>query len=239
MNIEAFILCFNESETLHLTIKHYQSFCSKITIFDNFSTDNSREIAEAMGCEVRLFGVEGQLNDAEYLKVKNNAWKGSQADWVIVCDADEILWHPNLTQSLFNCKMNALTIVSTDGINMFSDTLPSINWMEVKTGVPDKNYSKFICFDPKAISEIGYVYGCHESKPTGNVRYSSEIGFNPYLLHYKHVGGAERIANRHALYASRLSAINKRWKLGFQYSEPRAQTIKYFNEQLALAKAIF
>ena len=227
MNIEAFILCWNESETLHLTINHYKYFCSKITIYDNFSTDNSREIAESMGCEVKLFGVSGELNDAEYLKVKNNCWKSSQADWVIVCDADEIIIPPNGMDG---------TIVRTQGFNMFSNELPKESWLEINTGIPDSNYSKLICFNPKAIKEIGYVYGCHEAEPTGDVKFSTLI--TP-LLHYKHVGGAERIANRHALYASRLSAINKKWKLGYQYGEPRAQTIKYFNDQLAKAKPIF
>lgn len=226
MDIEAFILCWNESETLHLTIKHYQSFCSKITIFDNFSTDNSREIAEEMGCEVRLFGVEGQLNDAEYLKVKNNCWKGSQADLVIVCDSDEII-NPN--------EMDG-TIIKTQGYNMFSNDLPKESWFEINTGIPDNNYSKLICFDPKAIKEIGYVYGCHDAKPTGDVKFST---YTAGLLHYKHVGGAERLVKRHALYASRLSAINKKWKMGFQYQEPPEKTRKYFYDNLALAKPIF
>ena len=234
MTIEVFILCFNESETLHLTIKQYQSFCSKITIFDNFSTDNSREIAEAMGCEVRMFGIEGQLNDAEYLKVKNNVWKGSDADWVIVCDADEILMvgkdHLQVSQEMGS------TILKTRGYNMFSNELPRGSWFDINTGIPDDNYSKLICFNPKAIKEIGYVYGCHQAKPTGNVRFTAT---DAMLLHYKHVGGAERIADRHALYAARLSEINKRWNLGFQYSEPRAQTIKYFNDNMALSKPLF
>lgn len=232
MNIEAFILCFNESETLHLTIKHYQALGAKVIIYDNFSTDESRDIAEAMGCEVRLFGIEGQLNDLEYLTIKNNCWKNSRADWVIVCDADEILAFADLHAA----KDEGATIIKTQGYNMFTDEVPKETWFEVRIGITDPNYSKLICFNPKAIKEIGYVYGCHEAKPSGNVKFSTSTAM---LLHYKHVGGAERIADRHALYASRLSAINKKWKLGFQYSEPRAQTIKYFNDQLALAKPIF
>lgn len=223
MYVEAHIIAFNESETIHLTIKHYQQFCKRIIIYDNFSTDNTREIAESLGCEIRPFGIAGVLDDKEYLKVKNHCWKGSNADYVIVCDADEILMPPKIWDT-------EITVYKTIGWNIFSNDIPENNWMEITTGIHDNNYSKLVCFNPKEIKEINYVYGCHEAKPTGNVNYS--VGSLP-LFHYKHIGGAQRVADRHALYCSRLSDNNKRWKLGFQYQEPREQTIKYFNENLA------
>jgi glycosyltransferase involved in cell wall biosynthesis len=227
MNIDCYFIGFNESETIHLTIRHYKAFCRNVFYYDNFSTDNTRDIAEREGAIVKLFGIEGQLNDQEYTKLKNNCWKGSDADWVIVCDADEILtfiYH------------DYCTIVRTQGYNMFSETVPGETWLEINTGIPDNNYSKLICFNPKAIKEIGYVYGCHEAKPTGEVKFSTHTA---NLLHYKHVGGAERLVKRHALYASRLSAINKKWALGSQYAEPPEKTRKYFYDNLALAKPIF
>jgi len=222
MRIEAYILAFNEAETIHLTIAHYKQFCDHITIFDNFSTDNTREIAEALGCEIRPFGIAGVLDDKEYLKVKNNCWKGSNADFVIVVDADEIF----IPRSAWDTDV---TIYKTYGWNIFSNDMPKESWLEITTGVHDPNYSKLCCFNPKKIKEIGYVYGCHEAQPKGEINYSN-VAFP--LFHYKHVGGAQRVADRHALYADRLSDNNKRWKLGYQYQEPREQTIKYFNECL-------
>ncbi len=227
MNIDCFFIGFNESETIHLTIRHYKSFCRNVFYYDNFSTDDTRDIAEREGAIVRMFGIEGQLNDHEYIKLKNNCWKGSDADWVIVCDADEILI-PEFDES-------GATIIRTKGYNMFSNDMPVNHWQEISTGVEDDNYSKLVCFKP-TLQEIGYVYGCHEANPKGNVKYSNCIAF---LFHYKHVGGAERIANRHALYASRLSQINKKWNLGHQYMEPREKTIKYFNEHLEKSQVIF
>lgn len=222
MFVEAFILAFNEAETIHLTIKHYQKFCGRIVIYDNFSTDNTREIAEALGCEIRPFGIAGVLDDKEYLKVKNHCWKGSNADFVIVVDADEILVPPVLWNK-------DITVYRTYGWNVFSNDLPNDNWLEITEGLHDSNYSKLCCFNPKKVKEIGYVYGCHEAKPEGEIVYSNGA---LTLFHYKHVGGSKRVADRHALYASRRSEFNKRWKLGFQYDEPREQTIKYFNECL-------
>lgn len=231
MKIEAHIICWNEAETIALTAKHYKSFCERVIFYDNFSDDNTRDIVRDHGCEAQVFGIAGELNDHEYLKVKNHCWKGSDADWVIVCDADEIL-----IPEFAYFKENAPTIIRTQGFSMFSNKLPVNDWREVSTGIQDDNYSKLICFNPKAIKEIGYVYGCHEAKPQGEVRFSQHTA---KLLHYKAVGGAERLADRHALYASRLSQINKRFKLGHQYEEPRQKTIEYFNENLKKCIKLF
>lgn len=228
MKIHAHIITFNESETIHLTIKHYKKFCEKIFIYDNFSTDNTRDICESMGCEVKMFGVAGVLDDKEYLKVKNHCWKGSDADWVIVCDADEIL-RSEWGDELIRATTYGQTIFKTKGFNIFSNDLPKESWAEINTGILDEKYSKLCIFNPKSIKEINYVYGAHVAKPEGNVTYSD---LTLTLFHYKHVGGAQRIADRHALYNSRLSDWNKRFKCGFQYQEPREQTIKYFNECL-------
>lgn len=228
MKVHAHILAFNEAETIHLTIKHYRQFCDRITIFDNFSTDNTRGIAEGLGCEIRPFGIAGVLDDKEYLKVKNHCFKGSDADWVIVCDADEIL---DVTiQDLKTATFYDRTIFKTHGWNIFSNEMPKESWGEISTGIADANYSKLILFNPQKIKEINYVPGCHVAKPEGEVRYDDQ---ELTLFHYKHVGGAKRIADRHALYNSRLSDWNKKFRCGFQYSEPREQTIKYFNECLA------
>lgn len=237
MNIDCHFIGWNESETIHLTIRHYKSFCRNVFYYDNFSTDNTRDIAEREGAIVRMFGIEGQLNDHEYIKLKNNVWKGSDADWVIVCDADEILYdeHEDIISLLDHAKSLGDSIIRPQGYNMYSSNVPYGTWVEINTGLKDDNYSKLICFNPNMIQEIGYIYGCHEAKPQGRVKFYD----GGMLLHYKAVGGAKRLSDRHALYASRLAPINLKWNLGHQYREPREQTIKYFNDNLALAKPLW
>lgn len=227
MKVEAYILTWNEAETIHLTVAHYKQFCDRIVIYDNFSTDNTREICEALGCEIRPFGVFGVLDDRQYLKVKNHCWKGSTADWVIVCDADEILY---VDREVLTAETG--TIFRTYGWNVFSNEMPKNDWLEIKTGVHDKDYSKHIIFKPSEFKEIGYIYGCHEFKPVGNVKFSEK---ELTLFHYKHVGGAQRVVDRHASYAPRRSQNNLRWGLGKQYGEDKEKTITYFNANLAKA----
>jgi glycosyltransferase involved in cell wall biosynthesis len=230
MNIHAHIITWNREDSLHLTVNYYKSFCSKIFIYDNFSDDRTREIAEEMGCIVSTFGRAGSLDDGEYLKVKNNCWKGSDADYVIVCDDDEILLPLN------NLINKDVSIYRTEGYDMFSETVPRETWLDCNKGIRNKNYDKLIFFDPNRIKEINYVYGCHEAKPTGDINWSNGA---MKLLHYRSIGGVDRLIKRHHEYVSRLSPINKKWNLGHHYSQSDAQKRKEWKESIKNCETLF
>ena len=100
--IEAFIICWNEIDTIQLTIDHYRSFCNQVTFYDNHSDDGTAELILQNGCSLVSFGSPGKLEDDQYKEIKNNCWKESNADWVIVCDCDEIIWHPYIKAVLSN-----------------------------------------------------------------------------------------------------------------------------------------
>jgi len=239
MTCEAFIQVWNKEETIAFSIRHYQRFCNKITIFDNFSTDKTREIAEEMGCEVKLFGQSGVLDDSEYKLWKNNAWKKSTADWVIVVDDDEILYNEDLKFILRQATMFGATIFKPQGISIHSDRMPKSDWLEIMRGFKDNNYSKLCIFNPQAIQEIGYEYGCHthmKDCPKGKVIYGLE---QLYLLHYRSVGGVDRLLKRWADYEPRRqkSAINMRWDLGKQYAQKESAIRKEWIESIEKSKS--
>jgi len=217
-NIEAYIIAYNEIETIKLTIQHYQSFCSSVTIFDNFSDDGTPELAKHLGATVMTFGRKGELNDAEYLKIKNRAWKKSKADFVIIVDADEILEPPTET----DC-----TIFKTQGFNIYSHEMPKESYSEILTGIPDDNYSKSVIFSPKHITDINYAYGAHSCDPKGDVRYSKEI---LTLFHYRALGGPERMVKRHAMYRKRMGYLNKQLGLGSHYNYDDERRVKEWFE---------
>lgn len=219
-SVDAHIIAWNEAETIALTIRHYQSFCRRIFIYDNHSDDDTVKISLSMGCTVRVFGHKGVLDDREYTHLKNNCWKGSDADFVIVVDADEILFPP-----VWDSK---ITIYKTYGWNVHAHELPEVQWLEITKGVHDPNYSKLCCFNPRQITEIGYVHGAHVAKPKGNIVYSDQA--QP-LFHYRNVGGPERLVKRHALYRERLSDWNKYWKCGDHYNHEDERRIKEWEER--------
>lgn len=208
--IETFLITWNEEETIHLTLKHYLRF-GKVNVFDNYSTDKTVSIAEKMGAFVHSFGRPGVLDDKEYLKIKNNVWKESKADYVIVCDADEIL---QIDEKFIDRELSkGVTIFKTWGWNIFSKKMPKKDWSEINTGFHDPNFSKQIIFSPKLLG-INYVYGCHVCNPQGDLRYSNTV---VPLFHYRNVGGADRLINRHKAYRKRMSDFNKRLRLGHHY----------------------
>ncbi len=211
MDIRAFIITFNESETIRLTIRHYQKFCSNIFVYDNYSTDDTREICKSLGCKVSFFGTKGVLDDRAYLQVKNHAWKDHRdADYVIVCDADEILYDIPFdpTADIFRAV----------GYNMYSEVIPS-SWDEINMGYKESAYSKAIMFNPRKLKEINYGYGCHGAKP---VVYGDPIKTNvdttsTQLRHMRYIGGVQRIIDRYALYKSRMCDFNIENGFGQQY----------------------
>jgi glycosyltransferase involved in cell wall biosynthesis len=74
--VHAFFLCFNEEEILPHLIKYYSTFCEKITIVDNGSTDNSILVAKSFNnVEVVNFETNNQFNDGIHVLVKNQVWK--------------------------------------------------------------------------------------------------------------------------------------------------------------------
>lgn len=119
MKIHAYFFCKNEELILPYLLKHYGEFCEKITFFDNESTDRSREIIEAFTqCETEIItnSTGGVLRDDIHLHLKNNCWKGVDADYVIVADADEFLYNENLVDFLTESTLDKPTWI-TDMVN--------------------------------------------------------------------------------------------------------------------------
>lgn len=236
MKVEAHVMAWNEAETIHLTIKHYQKLCDRIVLHDNYSTDNTREIALELGCDVRLFGTKGVLDDREYTKLKNSCWKGSDADWVIVVDADEILD----TNRDFLEKLRRLHfgMISTYGWQVVSHEMPKDDWLEITNGYHYENYSKYCIFNPAMVKEINYIHGCHVCKPEGVFCTTNETA-RITLFHYRNVGGVDRLIKRHAMYRERMSDWNIRWKAGGHYLYEDEQRIKEWNEAYDRSKPYY
>jgi glycosyltransferase involved in cell wall biosynthesis len=241
MSIEAYILVWNEMDILPLVIKHYQKFCDQITILDNYSTDGSAEYALSQGCKVQKFGERNSFNDQHNMDIKNSCWKGSQADWVIVCDCDEVLYHPFFMLKAwdkvpfdYNAK-NQVTIFKTIGWQIMSNDMPKDDLLEITNGYEFSNYAKFIIFNPKAIQEINYNPGAHRINPIGDVRYSEE---SLYVLHYKHIGGVERTIQRYAEYQPRMSRLNRQRGYGVHYWRTVGSLHEEWNERMAKSKPL-
>jgi len=185
MDINIFLLCFNESVLLPNVIKHYKTYLpsSRITIYDNESTDNSVEIAKSLGCLVVSWNSDTCIDDFKYREIKNNCWKYVENGWVIVADMDEFLCVTE--DELKKERDNGTSILNIIGFDMIgeSDTtdLSDIDLQTITKYVINQRESKQLCFLREKISDMGYQMGAHNCKPSGDLVLSKDIYINKHM----------------------------------------------------------
>ena len=235
MKIDITILAYNEERIIAYAIRHYQTFARRIVVYDGRSTDRTREIARAMGAEVVDWDTGDCLNDQMALDLKNTCWKGSDADWVGLFDADELFYCPRgVEETLAAYEAQGLAMVRPYGWNMISDDWPTTSgqiYDEIQHGARYDSlwgYGKPVFFRPALVRETGFNVGAHDSKTVlvDGTRLPSIVErpfSNPpaYLLHYKWIGPTGAIVEQLRVQRSRLSADNvaKHWG---DYQEPIA-----------------
>lgn len=230
--VTIYTIAYNEEVILPYFIKWYRDRFPgcKIVVYDNESTDKTVNIALEHDCEVETYSTNNELSDSAYLSIKNNCWKTSNTDWVLVCDVDEML---DITEEELQVQNNlGFSIISSKGYNMYN--LSTEEKIENMTyGVRAKQYDKIYLFNKSKIKEINYEPGCHYANPKGKIS-KSKLKYN--LLHFSYVG-EQYVINRYKRNASRLSEENKKHGWGVHYND-KEQTIRdkftvarnYYNE---------
>ena len=231
MRIEVFAICYNEEALLPYFLRHYSSFAQRIVVYDNYSTDRSVEICRANPLvEVIKYGSGDRIRDDIYLQIKNNCWKGSPADWVIICDIDELVYHPNIRQVLADCNS---TLIEPELFNMFAEKFPITEgqiYDEVLMGI--QGGGKKNLFKPRDIMEINYDPGCHVAFPEGRVVDNGPLGIK--TLHMKYLS-LDYTLERKRLSNSRLSEVNKTMGWGVHYQVSDDEAVRGFQEEIIKA----
>lgn len=233
--VHYYAICWNEEKMLPFMFQYYDRFVDHYTIYDNYSDDHSEEIIKRHGnADIVKFSMGGQINDYIYQDIKNNCWKKSRgkADFVIVGDIDEFIYHKDIQKALSMLKEAKHSIVKPFGYNMYSTEYPCYNseksiTEQVKRGIRVPMFDKCILFDPHAIVEINYKPGAHECHPWGRVKWYRNEDLK--LLHYKNIG-LTQLLERNRLYASRLSKENIENKYGAEYLKKEQLIIQEFND---------
>lgn len=186
MTIDVFTTCYNEEKILPYFLRHYKKIARNITIYDNMSTDNSCNIIENFeGINLIKFDTNDKFEESVLMNIRNTCWKDSDADWVIVCDTDELIYHHDILNILSQTNS---TYIITQGYEMISENLPTTNgqiYEELKNGYFKPDYSKPCLFKPSQITNINFSPGSHTATPEGNVISNNNTGIK--LLHYKYL----------------------------------------------------
>lgn len=200
--------------------RHYDSLVDRYFISDHGSTDRSRDqLASHRNVTLAEFRVDGASFVEAATAHYNQCWKQSRgvADWVLVVNVDEHVYHPDLRDYLASCTRNGVSILLPEGYNMVADGWPSSRkplWKTVQHGMRDPIWDKPQVFDPTRILEINFQPGRHAASPIGDVVFPETE--QARLLHYKYLG-AEYLVRRHAELRARIPAADFERGLGYQY----------------------
>jgi Glycosyl transferase family 2 len=190
LKVDLYCLCWNDARMLPFFFQHYDKFVDRYFVFDNGSTDNSLHLLLHHGrVQVERFQTDGDSFVDKERILGDTIWKGSLADWVIVTDIDEHIYHPELLNYLSSMKEQGVTAIQSIGYEMVADAFPSEArpLVELVTqGARSTGHDRLCIFNPRKIKETNFTPGRHRAKPEGNVvwpDYSQVL-----LLHYKHLG---------------------------------------------------
>lgn len=224
MNIEIYSLCHQEAKIIPYYMRHYNQY-GNVYFYEGHSTDGSADLAKSLGATIITLDTKNEVRDDVFVDIKNHCWTASKADWVIICDMDEFIYHPDLINYLGTIKES---IIIPRTFEMMSETYPVTEgqiYDEVQYGFETR--SKMYLFRPQEVKSINYGVGCHDAQPEGNISInrSSKI----ICMHMRHLS-VDHIVERNAYLASRLSEINKRMGWGWHLIMPRVAVEGYFNE---------
>lgn len=241
--VHYYALCWNEEKMLPFMFDYYGQFIDRFTIYDNYSNDRSEKIIlQHPQAEIIKYASDG-IEDVIYQRIKNNCWKRSRgkADYVMVCDVDEFLYHPRMLDFLSESLKLGYSVFPTEGYDMYSEVYPEhdnapLLTEQVKVGVRHEYYDKPIVFDPNRIVEMNFEVGAHKAYPIGIVNKREGLD-GLKLLHYKNLS-LEHVLQRVAVYAERLSEVNKANRWGENYLQEERRIRDEFNENLARCETV-
>ena len=216
--VHVYTISWNEERILPHFLRHYSAVAERIVVYDNHSTDQTPDIVRAWPtAELRSLDTGDCYHENSLVDIKNSAYKESRghADFVIVADTDEFLYHPDLRGALARFREQGITLPKITGYEMvaFRSPVHASSLVEtVRLGYPNSSFDKRCVFDPEI--DIHYGQGAHRANPTGPVVEDDVPTLK--LLHYHYIG-FRAVLQRNRIRSKRYSAETLKQNFGFQY----------------------
>lgn len=203
MRIIVFVITYNCADVLPFFLRHYSAFADEISAFDDFSTDGTRELLKANPIVMlRDWPHPGKgINEDLFLAHWQEWYPKARGhfDWVIIADPDELIWGPDVRETLRTSILQGHRILRPTGFNMTGDGLPKDDgrqlWEISPWGVPAPVYSKPVIFQPGI--RINWIRGKHDLEHTKEIAHPCDLK----LLHYRYMGAAYTAAKNAKNYA--------------------------------------
>lgn len=227
MIIHLYTRCWNDAHMLPFFFKHYDSWVDRYYIYDDGSDDGSIDLLRAhprvvIRSQPPLSDPQSRVESQR--RLQNEIWKESrgQADWVVLTDLDEHLYHPEILPYLEECRNNSVTVIPALGFEMISKSFPSHAEETLfdicTTGAPSRSCTKVGIFNPDKISETNFAHGRHRGKLSGLVLAPKT---DQLLLFHFHYLDFDRVVSRHKRYLARQRSkdIENNWGIQYTWSD--------------------
>jgi glycosyltransferase involved in cell wall biosynthesis len=226
--LEVFTTSFQESKTIKELIDFYRERIPGclITVQDNMSTDNTKEICEENGVKFIQFDTNDKMDEKTLIHLRNTSWKNSTAKFIIVCDSDELV---DVTEEdlMFCDKVKTWNVCKCDGVELFGH---DEFFKDSFYGVKSEGYSKTILFHKDSINSMNFAAGSHTCHPTPNEGHSIVYTQYPFkLYHTKWQNYEEGIKRQNFIKLRGVSDDSKSKGWNFHYSLPDSEHKKYFD----------
>jgi len=163
---------------LPLFLEHYSKNFPGCTInaYVHYAKKESLELLKKFKCNIISFTnfKKYEIEDAAQ-ELKSNVWKSSKADWVVVCDVDELVQ----IDSKELAKLKDIDLIQFKGYHMMNkDSVKELK--DINYGYPDWYYNKACIFRP-TIEKVDFDIGGHMCVISKSLRLSK---LKYKLLHY-------------------------------------------------------
>lgn len=244
-------LCWNEQDNIPFVIDYWKRYFTdhttlKVVVYDNYSTDKSVEMLSKYDwIEIRQFQTDG-MNDVVQQYIKNNAWKEFKetADFIIVCDMDEMLYfNTDIIKTLYWMKKGGYNVLGTKWYMMCSDKepvytegkllhelCPRVCYQDVNRNRPD--LGKYMLIDPKMIDDMNWSVGNHIASPKPFINIYEAAPIDCFALHINKGFSEDYFVNRRKYMFERLSDVNKKYGLCIEYGYPEEQTRNEYRDNV-------
>jgi Glycosyl transferase family 2 len=221
MRVHLHTLCWNEVGMLEWFFRHYEPWVEQFFIYDDASMDGTREYLErrANVTVEALVRADADSWVRSAKQIYDTSWKRSigLADWVVVTNMDEHMFHHDMLHYLKACHERGITAIPALGYQMITRDWPSpgsVLWRDHPEGAPWVDMSKLQIFSPRHIAETNFAVGRHRAAMEGEVRLPERD--EVLNLHYKYLG-FDYVSSRHAALATGLRNDDLENKWGQQY----------------------
>ena len=245
-------LCYNESKIMPFVIDYWKKFVTHAYVFDNGSTDNSREILSKYDwiTVIDYSHLTGnKLDDIMNMNIKNNFWKTikDNYDWIVVCDFDECLYCDMWDNIINVLNMYKINCVIPTYYNMITEKFPEYvddklfhesNKYYVNVNDKDQRrwFNKMLIFNCKNVYELNLAPGSHSCDPiilsNNSIRGTNPIKINEIkCYHLDNVGLDYIIAKRNHNKNERMTEKQIKHRFAVHYMLENDEITKEFNEK--------